>query len=144
MDKIKERKLENIKKAATDNLPNEDFQILHVGNYLQHKRNRRKINNKRKRSAKAKRRQRQEKLKKKEQDLIEKLKNIELPSKDRFRPYDNTDYEMTDIEMQVCANGLKFVPSVKQVDRHQKHLDFDRFARLLRLGLYFHRRGNNY
>ena len=97
---------------------NEDIQILNVDNNLQHKRNRRKINNKRKRSAKAKRRRRQGKLKKKEQDLIEKLKNIELPSEDRFRPYDNTDYEMTDIEMQVCAKGLKFVPSVKRVDRH--------------------------
>ena len=123
MDKIKERKLENLKKAVTDNLPNEDIQILNVDNYLQHKRNRRKINNKRKRSAKVKRRWRQGKWKKKEQDLIEKLKNIELPSEDRFRPYDNTSYEMTDIEMQVCAKGLKFVPSVKRVDRHQKHLD---------------------
>ena len=85
-----------------------------------------------------------DKLKKKEQDLIEMLKNIELPSEDRFRPSDNTSYEMTDIEMQVCAKGLKFVPSVNRVDRHQKHLDFDKFARLLRLGLYFHRRGNDY
>ena len=85
MDKIKERKLENLKKAATDNLPNEDIQILNVDTYLQHKRNRRKINNKRKRSAKAKRRRRLRKLKKKEQDFIEKLKNIELPSEDRFR-----------------------------------------------------------
>ena len=125
-------------------MPNEDIQILNVGSYLQHKKNRRKINNKKKRSAKVKRRQHQGKLKKKEQDLIEKLKNIELQSEERFRPYDNTDYEMTDIEMQVCAKGLKFVPSVKRVDRHQKHLDFDRFARLLRLGLYFHRRGNDY
>ena len=45
-------------------------------------------------------------------------------------------YEMTDIEMQVCAKGLKIVPSVKRVDRHQKHLDFDRFAIMLRLGDY--------
>ena len=144
MDKIKDRKLENLKKAATDNLPNEDIQILNADNNIQHKRSRRKINNKKKRSAKAKRRRRQGKLKKKEQELIEKLKNIELPPEDRFRLYDNTDYEMTDIEMQVCAKGLKFVPSVKRVDRHQKHLDFDRFSRLLRLGLYFHRRGNDY
>ena len=79
--------LENLKKAATDNLPNEDIQILNVDNYLQHKRNRRNINNKRKRSTEAKRRWCQGKLKKKEQDLIEKLKNIELPLEDRFRPY---------------------------------------------------------
>ena len=51
---------------------------------------------------------------------------------------------MNVIEQQVCAKGLrlKFVPSVKRVDRHQKELDFERFARVLGLGLYFHRRGN--
>ena len=77
-----------------------------------------------------------------EQHLIDKLQNIDMPSEDRFKPYDNTNYDMNVIEQQVCAKGLKFVPSVKRVDRHQKELDFESFTRVLRLGLYFHRRGN--
>ena len=63
-----------------------------------------------------------------------------MPSEDRFKPYDNTNYDMNVIEQQVCAKGQKFVPSVKRVDRHQKELDFESFARVLRLGLYFHKR----
>ena len=34
--------------------------------------------------------------------------------------FDNTNYDIKVIEQQVCAKGLKFVPSVKRVDRHQK------------------------
>ena len=30
---------------------------------------------------------------------------------------------MNVIEQQVCAKGLKFVSSIKRVDRHQKELD---------------------
>ena len=106
------------------------------------KRNRWNINNKRNRSSKAKRMKRKENIMMKEQHLIDKLQNIDMPSEDRFKPYDNTNYDMNVIEQQLCAKGLKFVPSVKRVDRHQKELDFESFARVLRLGLYFHRRGN--
>ena len=137
--KLQNLRLEYCKDSTSDINHNEDEE-----NNLrsEKKRNRRKINNKRNRSSKAKRMKRKEKIMIKEQHLIDKLQNIDMPSEDRFKPYDNTNYDINVIEQQVCAKGLKFVPSVKQVDRHQKELDFESFARVLRLGLYFHRRGN--
>ena len=66
-----------------------------------------------------------------------------MPSEDRFKPFDNTGFRMSDTESQVCAKGLKFVPSIKRINRHKKDLDFGRFARLLRLAVYHHRRGND-
>ena len=49
----------------------------------------------------------------------------------------------TESKVKVCAIGLKFVPSIKRINRHKKDLDFGRFARLLRLVVYHHRRGND-
>ena len=43
---------------------------------------------------------------------------------------------------KVCAKGLKFVPAIKRVDRQIKELDFDNFARVLRLAVYHHRKDN--
>ena len=142
--KAKERKLINLeeKQRLVNNNGNEKQVENEKGNF-KHKRNRRKINNKRKRSAKSKRRRRKEKMKRKELELIDKLKDIEMPSDDRFKPFDNTGYRMSDTESQVCAKGLKLVASIKRIKRHKKDLDFGRFARLLRLVVYHHRRGND-
>ena len=63
-------------------------------------------------------------MKRKELELIDKLKDIEMPSEDRFETFDNTGYRMTDTESQLCAKGLKFVPSIKRINRHQQDLDF--------------------
>ena len=63
-----------------------------------------------------------------------------MQSEDRFKPFDNTGYRMSDTESQICAKGLKFVPSIKRINRHKKDLDFDRSPRLLRLAVYHHRR----
>ena len=49
---------------------------------------------------------------------------------------------MSDLEYQICAKGLRFVSTIKRVDRHKKELDFDRFPRVLRLAVYHHRKGN--
>ena len=76
-------------------------------------------------------------MKRKELELIDKLKDIEMPSEDRFKPFDNTGYRVSDTESQVCAKGLRFVPSIKRINRHQKDLDFGRFARLLRFVLIY-------
>ena len=97
--KVKERKLINLeeKQRLVNNNGNEK-QVENENGNFKHKRNRRKINNKRKRSAKSKRRRRKEKMKRKELELIDKLKDIEMPSEDTFKPFDNTGYRMSDTE----------------------------------------------
>ena len=66
----------------------------------------------------------------------------ELPSIDRFKPYDLTGYEVSLAEEKVLAKGRKFVPSVKRVDCSMKEDDFNRFARGMRLAVHHYRKGN--
>ncbi len=93
--------------------------------------------NRRKQSSQKKNTRREEKLRRKEQLLISKLQDIELPPADRFTPFDNTDYEMTEEQRSLCAKGLKFVPATPRVDYNKKQRDFEDFARKLRLSVYF-------
>ena len=111
---------------------------------LQHEprhKNRRARKHKRKRSRRYKDKLRRAKLLRKEDELKLLLQNVDLPPSDRFSPFDNTNYSMSETEKEVCAKGLKFVPSVKRVDVNKKHEEFHSFARSLRLAVYFYRRG---
>ena len=116
--KLQNLRLEYCKDSTSDVNHNEDKE-----NNLrsEKKRNRRKINNERNRSSKAKRMKRKEKILIKEQNLIDKLQNIDMPSENRFKPYDNINYDMNVIEQQVCAKGLKFVPSVSELINIRKN-----------------------
>ena len=136
---IKERKLSSLQStnapAAVPRTQGNDSGNVH--------RQRRRRHNKRKRNAKSKRARRNAKLLRKQNDFVEQLQNLTLPPQDRFKPFDNTGYNMNDIEKQVCAKGLKFVPTVKRVDLFQKMVDFERFARSLRLAVFFQDKSNN-
>ena len=69
--------------------------------------------------------------------MIEKMRDIDLPSTDRFTPFDNTGYTLSTEESDLCAKGLKFVPSSNRIDLHKKQKDFDKFARKLRIAVLF-------
>jgi hypothetical protein len=138
LKEIKERKLTHLQ-----NIDHPPMEARIQGNVAGNThRNRRRKHNKRKRNTKAKRKRRNVKLKNKENNFLEELRNLTLPSMERFKPFDNTDYNMNEIEKQVCAKGLKFVPAVKRVNLFQKMEDFERFARSLRLSVFFHDKDN--
>ena len=84
-----------------------------------------------------KRARRQRKLRRKEECLIGKLQNVDLPPVDRFTPFDNTDYQLSEEERSLCAKGLKFVPPTPRIDYSKKQKDFNDFARKLRLAVHF-------
>ena len=54
-------------------------------------------------------------MKRKELKLIDKLKDIEMPSENRFKPFNNTGYRTSDTESHVCGKGLKFFLSIKLI-----------------------------
>ena len=56
------------------------------------------------------------------------------------RPFDNTNVEWTQAQLNLLVKGQKFVPTPKKVDRVQKFKYFLCFARKLRLAIFFHRR----
>ena len=138
-------KLDNVKERKFHRLPHQDerdYGEIGRDNGDGRRRRRRIRKNHRKRSAKAKRNKRNGKLVNIQREFINKLANVPLPSIDRFTAYDNTNYEMSEVEKQVTAKGLKFVPMIKRANIHKKEEDFRKFARLLRLAVYHHRRGN--
>ena len=135
LKETKQRKLATLRQAR-----NEINLILQPN--LKTRRNRRRRNHKRKRNAKSKRLFRKRKIQEKQFSLKGKLQNVILPPMDRFQPFDNTNYQMPEAEKEVCAKGLKFIPSTTRCNYHNKQTDFERFARLLRLAVYHHRRGN--
>ena len=56
------------------------------------------------------------------------------------RPLANTNVEWSQVQLNLLAQGQKFIPTPKKVDRVQKFKDFLSFARKLRLAIFFHRR----
>ena len=91
------------------------------------KHRRRKKKAKRKEKRKRKREEKEEELKSK----LEEAKEVSLPE-DMYEVMDNTNYEWDEKEREVCALGLKFVPTVVGVNRPKKLEDFERFANDLR------------
>ena len=56
-----------------------------------------------------------------------------------YDPLDNTNYEWQEGEKEVCSLGLKFVPMIRKHNIAKKYDDFLKFARKLRLAVFFHR-----
>jgi hypothetical protein len=129
----KNKKLQGLKCEQEENRTTNDQHIRLPSKRTRCRNNRRRI----KKKAKQKRTKREKKLKQKEEDLINKLQGIQLPSSDRFVPFDNTNYDMPQNERDLCAKGLKFVPSTVRVDVNKKQQDFDDFSRKLRLAVFF-------
>ena len=71
-------------------------------------------------------------------EILSKARDIVLPD-DMYDPLDNTNYNWKENEKEVCSLGLKFVPTIRRHNNAKKYIDILKFARKLRLAVYFHR-----
>ena len=95
------------------------------------RRRRKHIRRKKKTKRKEKRKRKREENEGEFRRILEGAKDVQLPE-DMYEVLDNTNYEWSEKEKEVCSLGLKFVPTVVGVNRPKKLEDFERFANELR------------
>ena len=60
-----------------------------------------------------------------------------------YESFNNTNYELSEVEKKVTSLGLKFVPTIRRSNTQSKYIDFLAFSRKLRLAVFFYHLKNN-
>ena len=147
LNKVKEKKSKRIEKiydskeTMTEIVSDNEVNIRM--NRKQHRRGKKRKNRCKRNQKKRKRRQRKL-IKKREEWLktLEKAHQVELPDK-MYEPFNNTNYELSEVGKKVTSLGLKFVPTIRRSNTPSKYIDFLEFSRKLRLAVLFYHLKNN-